>query len=262
MLVACKKEGCTDELATNYNAEAKKDDGSCKYPTTEEGYTVPTTYSFTDENGNSTVSYGGQTDRLSQLEEMVVIMKSGTSGMVAEQTLLDMYANVGDNGSGNFSFTSTKQLENKTFTNDVQMFKDWMADLAVASNDFSETAASGQAGVLTSGSSAYLFDANGYEPVQLIEKGLMGAVFMDQAVNGYFGDAKMNVDNTDAVDAANGKFYTTMEHHFDEAFGYFGVATDFPSSIPSSFWGKYCDSRDADLNSNSVMMNNFLKVRC
>jgi hypothetical protein len=262
MLIACKKEGCTDELATNYNTEAKKDDGSCKYTTPEEGsYTVPTSYSFTDANGNSTVSYGGQIDRLSQLEEMVVVMKSGTGAMVSEQTLLAMYANTGDNGGGNFTFSSSKQLEDKTFTNDVQLFKSWMADLSVASNDFAETAASGQAGVLTSGTSNYLFDANGYEQVQLIEKGLMGAVFMNQAVNGYFADAKMNVDNTDAVDAANGKFYTTMEHHFDEAFGYFGVGTDFPSSIPSNFWGKYCDKRDADLNSNSIMMNNFLKGR-
>jgi len=29
--VSCKKEGCTDETATNYNEEAKKDDGSCTY---------------------------------------------------------------------------------------------------------------------------------------------------------------------------------------------------------------------------------------
>lgn len=28
---SCKKEGCTDQLALNYNSEAKKDDGSCKY---------------------------------------------------------------------------------------------------------------------------------------------------------------------------------------------------------------------------------------
>ena len=30
-LTSCKKEGCTDDWATNYNSEAKKDDGSCKY---------------------------------------------------------------------------------------------------------------------------------------------------------------------------------------------------------------------------------------
>lgn len=28
---SCKKEGCTDESAVNYNSKAKKDDGSCTY---------------------------------------------------------------------------------------------------------------------------------------------------------------------------------------------------------------------------------------
>lgn len=30
-LFSCKKEGCTDATAINYNSEAKKDDGSCEY---------------------------------------------------------------------------------------------------------------------------------------------------------------------------------------------------------------------------------------
>jgi len=29
---SCKKKGCTDSKATNYDSEAKKDDESCKYP--------------------------------------------------------------------------------------------------------------------------------------------------------------------------------------------------------------------------------------
>lgn len=37
--VSCKKEGCTDETATNYNEDAKKDDGSCIYPNDESGMT-------------------------------------------------------------------------------------------------------------------------------------------------------------------------------------------------------------------------------
>lgn len=32
-LASCKKEGCTDQTAINYNDEAKKDDGSCEYLT-------------------------------------------------------------------------------------------------------------------------------------------------------------------------------------------------------------------------------------
>jgi len=35
-LNSCKKEGCTDETATNYDDKAKKDDGSCIYPPEDE----------------------------------------------------------------------------------------------------------------------------------------------------------------------------------------------------------------------------------
>jgi hypothetical protein len=32
IFISCKKEGCTDESALNFNEEAKKEDGSCVYP--------------------------------------------------------------------------------------------------------------------------------------------------------------------------------------------------------------------------------------
>ena len=85
----------------------------------------------------------------------------------------------------------------------------------------------------------------------------MGAVFMYQALNVYFGTGKMDVDNTTAVDPANGLYYTLMEHHFDEAFGYFGVSTDFPSTPATDFWGKYCMAQNTTLNSNTDIMSNF-----
>lgn len=254
---SCKK-GCTDPTALNYDSSAKKDDGSC---IAAPAYTVPSTYAFTDAAGNSTVSYSGQTDRLNQLGEMTVYMKTGTSTTLDAQALKDMFSNEGGNGNGGFSFTSTKQLKNKCFDLDQAMFEGWMDDLAAASASHASTAADGQAGTLSSGSSTYLFDANGREHVQFIEKGLMGAVFMYQALNVYFGDGKMNVDNTTAVDAAAGKYYTAMEHHWDEAFGYFGVDIDFPATVPDRFWGKYCNKQNATLNCNSDMMTQFLTGR-
>ena len=257
---SCKKEGCTDPTAINYSEEAKKDDNSCQYEE-DDSYSVPSTYAFTDANGNSTVSYSGQTDRLNQLREMVVLMKSGTTVQLDAQVLLDMYANTNGDGNGNFTFSSTKQLKDKTFLADQTMFESWFSEIADASTYNANTAVNGQSGVLTSGTSTYLVDENGREYVQMIEKGIMGAVFMNQALNVYFGDSKMNVDNSTAVDPAAGKYYTTMEHHWDEAFGYFGVDADFPTTVPSDFWGKYCNATDAVLNSNEDMMSNMLKGR-
>ncbi len=31
LILSCKKKGCTDSIAINYNSQAKKDDGSCEY---------------------------------------------------------------------------------------------------------------------------------------------------------------------------------------------------------------------------------------
>ena len=152
-------------------------------------------------------------------------------------------------------------MKDKTFAADQAMFEAWMDDFALASQDFGSTAANGQAGLITNGTNTYLVDANGIEHKQFIEKGLMGAVFFYQALNVYFGPGKMDVDNTTAEDPLNGKYYTAMEHHWDEAFGYFGVDIDFPTNIPNRFWGKYCNKQDGTLNCNSDMMTQFLTGR-
>jgi len=36
-----------------------------------------------------------------------------------------------------------------------------------------------------------------------------------------------------------GKNYTAMEHHWDEAFGYYGAPTDFPRNDQDKYWAKY-----------------------
>ena len=67
----------------------------------------------------------------------------------------------------------------------------------------------------------------------------------------YLASGKMDVDNTTAEDPAGGKYYTEMEHHWDEAYGYFTDAVDYPASGTNRFWGKYANSREGVLQSAS-----------
>ncbi len=60
----------------------------------------------------------------------------------------------------------------------------------------------------------------GYDYTQLISKFAMGAVFYNQAVDSYL-DEKLDKPNNKAY--KEGAAYTSKEHFWDEAFGYFGA---------------------------------------
>ncbi|MEM7161574.1 MAG: DUF4856 domain-containing protein [Bacteroidota bacterium] len=243
------------------------------------GLQVPSTYTFTDADGNSTVSYNGQEQRLEMLSEITTYMKTGnTSGNAVDaQQLKDMYANENitwADAPGLGMTGSSKQLKSKTGaapsgTPDpgfIAYFEGLMDGLGfvssttVAGND---NGGPGQAGVVvstTNPSKQYLQDANGQEFVQLIEKGLMGAVFYNQIQLHYLGEPLQNSDNTDVVDAANGKYYTQMEHFWDEAYGYFTTATDYTpggGNGTNRFWGRYADGREDVLGSATSISRAF-----
>ncbi len=227
--------------------------GGCKECDDPICFEVPSTYSFTN------VSYTGQTERLNMLEEMTTYMKTGdNSGTVLDaQVLKDMYANQ----NNPFSFTSSKQLKDKTFSLDADLFETYMDNIALASQS-TVPGSNGVAGVVESndGSVKYLFDENGIEYTQIIEKGLMGAVFYYQATSVYLSEDKIGgaVDNETIIPGEG----TAMEHHWDEAFGYLGVPTDFPTNTDGiRFYGKYCNSRDPFVGTNDNLMDAFILGR-
>lgn len=224
----------------------------------EPKYEIPTTYNF------SNVNYTGQTQRLDMLGEMTSYMKTAnTPGTTLDaQKLKDMFANTNNQFTGTGLNDSGKQLKNKCFAPDVALFESYFDAIALASQS-TVAGSNGVSGVVTSTtdpSKKYLFNENGFEYTQLIEKGLMGAVFYYQAVSVYLSDDKVGdaVDNT-TVTPGQG---TPMEHHWDEAFGYFGVPIDFPANTTGiRYWGKYCNDRNGLLNTNAVIMNAFIKGR-
>lgn len=232
---------------------------------------VPATYSF-ERNGQSSVDYSGQTDRLEQLNQIRSKLNSANGGnQVSGQELLDMYANKNGNGNGNFDFTSTKQLKDKTFLGDQAAYDLLLTDLADASliGANGDTATIGSVGLLWRGNDALrsiLVNEKGQEFSQLFQKGIMGAVIYYQILDTYMSDARVgdNVDNTTIEEGDN---YTAMEHHWDEAFGYLGVPVDFSSNWPSErnseaiYVGSYIRERDNILGSGDIIMNAFKKGR-
>ncbi|MEQ9186108.1 MAG: DUF4856 domain-containing protein, partial [Cryomorphaceae bacterium] len=212
---------------------------------------LPSTYDF------PFVDYQGQVERLDQMEEMMEYIETGNqSGVQLDKAVLNaMFANSNGNANGNFSFESEKDIKSKVFEPHLDEF-DGYFDAIVEASKSVQTAENGVAGVMLDdeGKSSRLFDANGYEYAELIEKGLMGALCYYQATAVYLSDDKMEVDNEDAAEGEA----STMAHHWDEAYGYLGVSNDFPENTEDlRFWGKYCDRRDAVLGSNEALSEAF-----
>ncbi|NGP89261.1 DUF4856 domain-containing protein [Fodinibius halophilus] len=228
----------------------------------------PDNYEFS-RDGSSSVAYPGQTDRLKMLDEIDSYVGKGDKGEeLSEQALLDMYENKDGNGGGNFDFTSDRQLKNKTFPNDLDnnFYENLFAQASAASKKGTQ-ASNGQAGLIArADGDNILVDANGREFGQLIEKGLMGSVFYHQIFNVYLTDDRIGPD-VDNSNLEEGKNYTAKEHHFDEAFGYFGAPVDFESDWPESreseakFWADYSNGSDAELGFNDILMDAFIKGR-
>jgi hypothetical protein len=185
-----------------------------------------------------------------------------TPGVVLDaQKLKDMYANVGNHFAGAGLNTSGKQLKDKTILSEQSRIESLLEEVAAASRS-TTPGGNGVAGVVTTkdGTKSYLLSATGIDYAEQVEKAIMGAVFYFQATGVYLSEEKTGdaIDNT-TVKPGEG---TTMEHHWDEAFGYLGVPTNFPANTTGLlFWGDYVNRRDAQLGSNAKLMNAFLKGR-
>lgn len=204
---------------------------------------VPDNYSF-ERNGQSSVNFSGQLARRDMLNAMKSEVGKGDQGQeVDAQVLLNMFANENDPFASSDLNTSGKELEDKAFLADVQWFKDLFLEAETTSKAYVANpveAADGVAGRIERGTSGkfILVNEKGWEYTQFVEKGLMGAVFLHQIYNTYLTDNRIgnDVENTELEE---GKNYTPMEHHWDEAFGYYGAPTDFPRNEQDKYWAKY-----------------------
>ncbi len=230
---------------------------------------APATYQFT-RNGNNTVSYSGQTQRIAMAEELISALKDQNRD---EASLDAMFAHA--EGDQDFSDpnmldlnASSKNVRSKTAAskdyfdsnstdaNAIKAnFDSWISSQV---NDvfpnWGNTASPGNAGLAQElGGSIRYVNEKGLEYNQAVAKSFNGAFLADQICNNYLSsavlDAGDNVDNNDNDVLDVGKNYTTMEHKWDEAFGYlYGAEEDETAPVleADSFLSKYLYKVEAD----------------
>lgn len=259
---------------------------SCQTENTE--VTAPADYTFLRDGGN-TAFMGGQTDRLAMGGELGSSLKDFTKSAT---DLQEMFANEDASGNNVDPYTSAalnasgKSVRSKTAAS-VAYFSSNASSSAAIKADFDNwissqvsevfstkdsAAAPGKSGQIADGSSARYVNSMGLEYDQVILKGLIGAFVTDQILNNYLDpltlDAGSNVDDNDNVLLETDKNYTTMEHKWDEGYGYlFGGADDKVNPMSTlgtddSFLNKYLGKvvADTDFSDKGDIIFNAFKL--
>lgn len=235
-------------------------------------YDIPTNYNFM-RNGTSSVEFEGQIIRLQMLTEMGnAYQTAATNGTLLDATRLsNMYSNANNPFSSDALNASGKDIKSKTAAS-TDYFNSFLGGgsstekaavqakfenqfLIGAEASLGNAATAGVAGAYLDGSKMRLFAANGLEPQQILLKGMMGAMLMDQVSNHYLSTLKLDggtnkIENTNKVLSADGNF-TTMEHYWDEAYGYI-YGADGSAANSKNFWSSYIDQVDADADFNTT----------
>ena len=235
--------------------------------------TAPTTYAF-ERNGNSSVSFGGQTTRIQMANELGSALKDNSKTEMQLDAMFDHTM-----GENNFS-NPDLNAANKSIRSKVAASKDFFASNSTGAtaikNQFdywiesqvddvfpywdvdAEAGVAGQLQEAGGGSIRYIND-KGLEYNQAFAKSLIGALMADQMLNNYLspavldaGDNRANNDN-DVLEAD--KDYTLMEHKWDEAYGYLYGNEDNPA-VPvlgaDSFLNKYLKKVDDDTDFTGI----------
>jgi hypothetical protein len=243
----------------------------------------PGTYTF-ERNNATSISFSGQTTRIAMAEETFSAMLDPTQTL---DGLNDRFAHV----QGNPSFTnSSLNSSDKNLRSKVAASADFYARNTTVSAtiraDFdsylsrqvtevfpvwNRVATPGNAGNLqqAGGGPIRYVNAKGLQYNQAWAKALIGGLMVDQIANNYVSaavlDAGTNRADNDSDLLVSGKNYTTMEHYWDEAFGYlYGAEPDITNPVLTvdNFLGQYLGrvERDTDFTGIATTIYDAFKL--
>ena len=227
---------------------------------------APATYTFL-RDGVTTVSYSGQSTRIAMGQEFISALKDESKTEAQLDAMFDHQEGASDFSDTNLN-ASSKNIRSKTAAS-ADLFSSNTTDATAIKNQFdswiseqvsdvfpywSDDASAGSAGKIqeAGGGSTRYVNGKGLELNQAINKGLIGGLMADQMLNNYLGtavlDAGTNTVDNDEKTLSDGKNYTTMEHKWDEGFGYLYGADnqENPTLGADSFLNKYLARVEGD----------------
>lgn len=246
----------------------------------ENGIEVPANYTF-ERNGESTIDYNGQTTRLQMSSELISAFNDFDNN--SEEQLLNMFANENAPFSDASLNESSKSVKSKVAasnlyfsantTESAQIKQDFESFISGQINEVKankdQLAEAGVAGQIAQGERVRYVNAQGLEYNQAFAKSLIGGLLLDQIINNYLSqpvlDEADNRANNDAGITEEGSVYTTMEHKWDEAYGYLYGDPSIPTADPMSVLGEsddhllfsYLGQVDADEDFSGLAQSTF-----
>lgn len=237
--------------------------------------TAPDSYEFL-RDGLTTVSYSGQRQRIAMGKELIDALKDDSVVLSDLQAMFDHQEGNDDfEDLGNLDLNaSSKSVRSKTAAS-ADFFSSNSTDATAIKAEFdswieeqvtdvypnwSNDASAGVAGKIqeAGGGSTRYVNGKGLELNQAVNKGLIGALMTDQMLNNYLSpavlDAGTNIADNDSETLSSGKNYTTMEHKWDEAFGYLYGADnqENPTLGADAFLNKYLARVEGDSDFSGI----------